>query len=87
MGCTWIHRRSGPGGDLIGVGKSTTLKNFLAATDDPLMQRITAIASGRVPSAGIETSVTNPELLFRELDHKASKYGLRNKAAIVVSTL
>ncbi len=63
--------------DVIGVGKKKTLKNFLATTDSPFFKLIAGAGPGRVPSAGIESSITTPDLLFRELDLKASKYGLR----------
>lgn len=68
--------------DVIAVGKGRTLKNFLASTDDPFLQRIAGTGPGRVPSAGIESSISTPDLLFRELDLKASKFGLRPPAAI-----
>tara|TARA_R110002073_G_scaffold336458_1_gene533608 strand:+ start:8260 stop:10089 length:1830 start_codon:yes stop_codon:yes gene_type:complete len=63
--------------DVMGVGKKRTLKNFLATTESPFFKLITGAGPGRVPSAGIESSITTPDLLFRELDLKASKYGLR----------
>jgi predicted Zn-dependent protease len=63
--------------DVMGVGKKRTLKNFLATTDSPFFKLIAGAGPGRVPSAGIESSITTPDLLFRELDLKASKYGLR----------
>jgi hypothetical protein len=63
--------------DVIAVGKQKTLKNFLATTDSPFLQLITGAGPGRVPSAGIESSINTPDLLFQELDIKPSKYGLR----------
>ncbi len=63
--------------DVIGVGKTRTLKNYLASADSPFFKRITGAGPGLVPSAGIESSIATPDLLFRELDLKASKYGLR----------
>ncbi|MCP4443771.1 MAG: hypothetical protein GY811_00300 [Myxococcales bacterium] len=63
--------------DVMGVGKRNTLKNFLATTESPFLKLIAGAGPGRVPSAGIESSITTPNLLFRELDLKASKYGLR----------
>ncbi len=70
--------------DIFAVGKSPTLLNFLATTNDRFgfVQRITGVGPGRVPSAGIESSISTPALLFRELDIKTSKYGLRPQAAI-----
>ena len=63
--------------DVVGVGKKKALKNFLATTDSPFFKLIAGAGPGRVPSAGIESSISTPDLLFRELDLKASKYGLR----------
>jgi len=63
--------------DVVGVGKKISLKNFLATTDSPFLLRIAGAGPGRVPSAGIESSVATPDLLFRELDLKASTYGVR----------
>lgn len=68
--------------DVIAVGKTSTLKNFLATTDSVFEQRFTGVGPGRVPSAGIESSISTPDLLFRELDVRTSKYGLRPEAAI-----
>jgi TldD protein len=68
--------------DIFGVGKVATLQNFLATTDDGFVQRITGVGPGRVPSAGIESSISAPALLFQDLDIKASKYGLRPPAGI-----
>ena len=68
--------------DVIGVGKSSTIKNFLATTTPPFAQRLVGVASGRVPSAGIESSISTPDLLFQELEIRASKFGLRPPAAI-----
>lgn len=68
--------------DILGVGKSTTLKNFLASTDDHLGARMRGIGTGRVPSAGIESSISSPDLLFQELDIRASKFGLRPKSLL-----
>ena len=67
--------------DVIAVGKTSTLKNFLASTDDPFLKRL-AGTDGRVPSAGIESSVSTPDLLFRELDLRPSKFGLRPPSII-----
>lgn len=63
--------------DVIAVGKGSTLQNFLATTDDPFLQRLTGVGAGRVPSGGIESSVSTPDLLFKELELKATKYGMR----------
>ncbi len=63
--------------DVIAVGKNITVQNFLATTDDPFLQRLTGVGGGRVPSGGIESSISTPDLLFKELELKATKYGMR----------
>ncbi len=68
--------------DVIAVGKGLTLKNFLASTDDAFVARLTGNGTGRVPSAGIESSIATPDLLFKELDIRATKFGLRPKALL-----
>ncbi len=68
--------------NVIGVGRDSTLKNFLASTDDAFGARLIGRGTGRVPSAGIESSISTPDLLFQELDIRATKFGLRPKALI-----
>ena len=61
--------------DLQAVGKNTTIKNFLASTENEFVQRIQGSGPGRVPSAGIESAVVTPDLLFEELDVRRSTFG------------
>lgn len=63
--------------DVLATGRKRTIKNFLASMDDPFLKRIAGIGPGFVPSGGIESAVVTPDLLFRELDVKASNFGLR----------
>lgn len=68
--------------DVIAVGKTSTVKNFLASTDSYLINRINGTQDGAVPSAGIESSVMTPDLLFKELDVSPYRLGQRAKPAI-----
>jgi hypothetical protein len=45
-----------------------TWKNFLASTESYLEHKLGGVDEGAVPSSGIESSVTTPDLLFKELD-------------------
>lgn len=63
--------------DLIAVGKTTTLANFLASTESDLAHRITGVNEGAVPSAGIESAISAPDLLFKELDVVSNVIGQR----------
>ncbi len=68
--------------DVIAVGKTQTVANFLASGDGYVIQRLTGVGDGAVPSSGIESSVTTPDLLFKELDLSAYTIGKREKPAI-----
>jgi TldD protein len=63
--------------DIVAVSKGRTARNFLASTEDPLLQQVSGSGPGFVPSAGIESSVVTPDLLFRELDVVPSTLGRR----------
>lgn len=63
--------------DVVAVGKTATVSNFLAATESYFEHKIDGVDEGFVPSSGIESSVTSPDLLFRELDIVPSQLGLR----------
>ncbi len=54
--------------DVIAVGKKTTVTSYLATNDEGAGLKIRGGGPGFVPSAGIESSVITPDLLFRELD-------------------
>ena len=68
--------------DLIGVSKDRTVRNFLASIDDPALVQVNGAGPGFVPSAGVESSVITPDLLFRELDISPSTIGRRPEPAI-----
>jgi hypothetical protein len=68
--------------DLIAVGKTPTVTNFLASNDTYVIQKINGTDDGAVPSSGIESSVTTPDLLFKELDLSPYTSGLRAKPAV-----
>jgi TldD protein len=64
--------------DIVGVGNTPTVYNFLAATDNQLTLRVTGgTDDGFVPSGGVESSITTPDLLFRDLDCDPSTMGRR----------
>lgn len=54
--------------DVIAVGKTRTVFNYLASGEHHLVQRLNGVGNGEVPSSGIESAVVTPDLLFRELD-------------------
>ncbi|HUS67873.1 MAG TPA: metallopeptidase TldD-related protein, partial [Kofleriaceae bacterium] len=68
--------------DVIAVGKERTVRNFLASTEDPLLQQVNGGGPGFVPSAGVESAVVTPDLLFRELDIVPNALGQRAAPAI-----
>ncbi|MBP6632171.1 MAG: hypothetical protein KBG28_26895 [Kofleriaceae bacterium] len=61
--------------DVLAVGKTLTVANFLESTENYLEHRVEGPDDGMVPSAGIESSVTTPDLLFRSLDIVAPTAG------------
>ena len=67
---------------LIATGRTDRIKNFLASTDTPLLARARGIGSGFVPSAGVESAVITPDLLFGELAVSRSTLGRRPKPVI-----
>jgi hypothetical protein len=68
--------------DVIAVGKGQTVMNFLASGESFLIQKLTGVGIGSVPSSGIESSVATPDLLFKELDLTAYTLGKRDKPAV-----
>jgi TldD protein len=54
--------------DVVAVGKDETTVSFLATNDDGTRLRFTGGGPGFVPSAGVESSIVAPDLLFKELD-------------------
>ena len=54
--------------DVMAVSRDRTVKNFLASSDDPRLVQVSGNGPGFVPSGGVESSITTPDLLFRELD-------------------
>ena len=64
--------------DVLGVSNERLAYNFLAATESQLFLRLTGgTDEGFVPSGGIESSITAPDLLFRDLDCDAPTTGRR----------
>jgi hypothetical protein len=55
--------------DVVAVGKTPTVFNFLASGDTYLKHKIDGVAEdGAVPTAGIESAIVTPDLLIKELD-------------------
>jgi predicted Zn-dependent protease len=55
--------------DVIAAGKTQTVYNFLASPQSYLADKFGGGADdGAVPSTGIESSITTPDLLFKEMD-------------------
>jgi hypothetical protein len=63
--------------DVIAAGRTATTFNYLASGDSHVEHKLRGVGSGVVPSSGIESSVTTPDLLFQELDVVPSTAGLR----------
>ena len=67
---------------IIGASRAVTVKNFLNSSDDRALMRFRGVGDGFVPSAGIESSVATPDLLFKKLAIKRSTAGTRPKPLI-----
>ncbi len=68
--------------DVVAVGKTSTVVNFLASPQNYVFNRLRGSDEGFVPSSGIESSVAAPALLFKELDVVGRKYGLRARPVV-----
>ena len=69
--------------DVIGTSTEMTTYNFLAAPESQLTLRLTGgTDDGFVPSSGIESSITTPDLLFKDLDCESSTVGRRPPPAV-----
>jgi TldD protein len=68
--------------DVVAVSKDRTVRNFLASIEDPALIQVNGAGPGFVPSAGVESSVVTPDLLFRELDITPSTLGRRPEPTI-----
>jgi hypothetical protein len=68
--------------DIVAIGKTQTVANFLASPDLYIEQKINGVAEGAVPSSGIESAVVTPDLLFKELDVVPYKLGKRTKPLV-----
>ena len=63
--------------DIMAVGNTPTVFNFLAAGEHHLVQKLNGVGNGEVPSSGIESSVVTPDLLFKELEVTGTITGRR----------
>lgn len=63
--------------DILAAGKSLHVMNLLSTDNPSLLFKLRGIEPGFVPSAGVESAISTPDLLFKELDLKASTAGRR----------
>ncbi|HUH00897.1 MAG TPA: metallopeptidase TldD-related protein [Kofleriaceae bacterium] len=68
--------------DVLGTSNRQTVKNFLASDSPNLLFKLRGVERGFVPSAGVESSVATPDLLFKELGMTASRSGRRAFPAV-----
>jgi TldD protein len=61
--------------DVVGVGNTPIVYNYLAPSESFIEQKITAVDEGFVPSGGIESAIVTPDLLFKELDVEPNTVG------------
>ncbi len=63
--------------DVVAVGKKRTIANFLASTENHLSHKLQGVGRGFVPSSGVESSISTPDLLLKELEIVGSATGRR----------
>jgi hypothetical protein len=68
--------------DVLATSRSQTVTNFLATESPNLVFKLRGVEPGFVPSAGVESSVAAPDLLFKELGLRASTSGRRPFPAV-----
>jgi len=61
--------------DVVGVGNTPFVYNYLAPSESFIEQRINGVDEGFVPSGGIESAIVTPDLLFKELDVEPNTVG------------
>jgi len=67
---------------IMATGRRSTLYNFLASVERHIEHKITGVDQGFVPSAGVESAIVAPDLLFEELGITRTKVGFREKPAV-----
>jgi TldD protein len=68
--------------DVIAVGDTPTVSNYLASGQHPIEHKLTSVGEGSVPSSGVESAIVTPNLLFKELDVMGSTAGRRSEPAV-----
>ncbi|MEZ4368681.1 MAG: metallopeptidase TldD-related protein [Kofleriaceae bacterium] len=69
--------------DVLAAGKTRTVYNYLATSDTHVLAKAQGgTDEGFVPSAGIESAIVTPDLLFKELDVITNTAGQRPLPAI-----
>jgi TldD protein len=61
--------------DVMAIGRESTVYNYLASGQSNLDHQVSGTEDGFVPSAGVESAVVTPDLLFKELDVVRSTAG------------
>ncbi len=67
---------------IMATSRQRTLYNFLASTESHVEHKIRGVDQGFVPSAGVESAIVAPDLLFEELGVTRTKTGFRQAPAI-----
>jgi TldD protein len=69
--------------DVIGVGKTQTVYNYLASPQSYLANKVGGgTDGGGVPTSGIESAISTPDLLFKEIDILPITSGQRAAPAV-----
>ena len=68
--------------DVVAVGDKPIVYNYLAAPESYIVQKVTGVDEGFVPSSGIESAIVTPDLLFKELDATGTTAGIRAAPAV-----
>jgi predicted Zn-dependent protease len=72
--------------DVIATSTETTTYNYLGATESQLQMRLQAGTDGaigvEVPSGGVESSITTPDILLKDIDVNARTTGVRGTPVV-----
>ena len=63
--------------DIVAGGKQRTTQNFLASDQHNLLHLLRGVGQGFVPSAGVESAIVTPDLLFGEIGVLGTNSGRR----------
>lgn len=68
--------------DIAAAGKRPTVQNFLASDQHNLLFLLRGVGEGFVPSAGVESAIVTPDLLFEDISVIGSNSGRRPAPAV-----